>query len=260
VATSKQNLKQAGDDSNHDMISCAQNTYAGRSLRRRGGRRKNNHSSSSSSKSNKKCKGLTFSDSSASFSSKSSKKPKKWKKGKRCKKTKPIYTDVLVIGAGMAGIRAAARIHEVAPDLEVTVLEATDRIGGRVESFYTNDGIVLQKGANWLNPGGPSTSLYEQYVNTNGYVVDNPLNMTVYEIMCPIGAGGKRSLRDSNGVQKAKRVLERLHDDDQLDQAMKELVEYHVSRMMRRLAVEVVGATCFKYTWNLQFISMILML
>jgi Protoporphyrinogen oxidase len=232
---------------------------AGQVLRKNEARRMKSKSNKSS-KSQKKCKDLKFSysDSSSSSSKSSSKKAKKWRKdNKRCKKTKTTkYTDVLIIGAGMAGIRAAARINEVAPDLEVTILEASHRIGGRVESLITPDGIVLQKGANWLNPGGPTTLLYETNVNPTGYVVDSPLNMTVYEIMCPNtndGSDNRRSLRASFGIQKAERVLERLHKEDQnsIDDSTKDLVEYHINRMIRRIALEMVCISSISKPSNL---------
>eukprot|EP00557_Chaetoceros_sp_GSL56_P004416 CAMPEP_0176498952 /NCGR_PEP_ID=MMETSP0200_2-20121128/12636_1 /TAXON_ID=947934 /ORGANISM="Chaetoceros sp., Strain GSL56" /LENGTH=640 /DNA_ID=CAMNT_0017897275 /DNA_START=203 /DNA_END=2125 /DNA_ORIENTATION=- len=195
-------------------------------------------SSSKSSKSgkSKKCKDVKF------FKGKSSKPNKqiKFKETKSCEKATPQKTDVLVIGAGIAGIRAAARIREAAPDLEVTVVEASDRIGGRVDSLITKDGLILQKGANWLNLDAPAIALYENYVG-NTYAEDNTYNMTVYEIMCPDGSG-RRSLRDSNGVHKAKRLLERLHGDDKLDQDTRQVVEHHLTRMMKKLAVEVCTA------------------
>src|ERR1700754_3674580 len=40
------------------------------------------------------------------------------------------YSDVLIIGAGIAGIGAAYRIHEKNPKLSYTVLERRERIGG----------------------------------------------------------------------------------------------------------------------------------
>jgi len=186
----------------------------------------------------KRCKGLNFKKSKQDSSSSKSMNGKKKKKG--CKKAKAKKTDVLIIGAGMAGIRAATRLNEVAPELDVTILEASDRIGGRVESFFTKDGLVLQKGPNWLNAGGPATSLYEELVNQNGYVVDNYLNMTVFEIMCP-GERNRISLLDSSGVQKVNRDIERLNKDDHgRDPMTRDLIEHNINRLMKRLAVETV--------------------
>jgi protoporphyrinogen oxidase len=40
---------------------------------------------------------------------------------------------VIVVGAGVAGLRCAALLREQAPELKITVLEASHCIGGRVQ-------------------------------------------------------------------------------------------------------------------------------
>src|SRR5437899_670739 len=59
---------------------------------------------------------------------------------------------VLVIGAGMAGIAAARRLQE-SGHASVIVLEARDRIGGRIHTEHRADGTVRERGANWLHEG-----------------------------------------------------------------------------------------------------------
>lgn len=58
-------------------------------------------------------------------------------------------TDVIVIGAGLAGLRAAADL--VAAGADVTVLEARDRVGGRVWSHRFADGQVAERGAEFID-------------------------------------------------------------------------------------------------------------
>ena len=53
-------------------------------------------------------------------------------------------TDVLVLGAGLAGLAAARDLARSGAD--VTVLEARDRVGGRVEQLRVDDGRPIQLG------------------------------------------------------------------------------------------------------------------
>ncbi|WP_370963933.1 NAD(P)/FAD-dependent oxidoreductase [Amycolatopsis sp. cg9] len=62
-------------------------------------------------------------------------------------------TDVVVIGAGLAGLAAARRLHEAG--LECAVLEAGDDVGGRVRTDVV-DGFRLDRGFQVLNPAYPA--------------------------------------------------------------------------------------------------------
>ena len=57
--------------------------------------------------------------------------------------------DVLIIGAGMAGISAAATLQAQDPTLSYRILESTGRAGGRVRS-HSFGGITIEDGANWI--------------------------------------------------------------------------------------------------------------
>lgn len=66
-------------------------------------------------------------------------------------------SDFAVVGAGLAGLRAAAELS--AAGASVTVLEARDRVGGRVVSASQPERsageppLVLDMGAQWVGPG-----------------------------------------------------------------------------------------------------------
>lgn len=59
-------------------------------------------------------------------------------------------TDVVIVGAGLAGLRAADAL--LAEGATVRVLEARDRVGGRVVS-ETVDGSIIELGGRWIGDG-----------------------------------------------------------------------------------------------------------
>ncbi|BCH30383.1 monoamine oxidase [Mesorhizobium sp. L-8-10] len=59
-----------------------------------------------------------------------------------------IRADVIVVGAGFAGLSAAGELS--AAGLDVLVLEARDRAGGRVESLRASDGRRIDTGGQFL--------------------------------------------------------------------------------------------------------------
>jgi monoamine oxidase len=61
-----------------------------------------------------------------------------------------LRADVVVVGAGMAGLVAASDL--VAAGKDVVVLEARDRVGGRLLNHSIGGGEVVEVGGQWLGP------------------------------------------------------------------------------------------------------------
>src|SRR5208282_5487200 len=58
--------------------------------------------------------------------------------------------DVCVVGAGFAGLTAALRLRQSGKS--VVVLEARERVGGRVWTHHLRDGSGVDRGGAWLAP------------------------------------------------------------------------------------------------------------
>lgn len=71
--------------------------------------------------------------------------------------------DVLIVGAGMAGLGAAQALH--ADGYRVIILEARDRIGGRVWTDHTWPNSPLDMGASWIHGvrNNPITALARRF-------------------------------------------------------------------------------------------------
>ena len=61
-----------------------------------------------------------------------------------------VECDVCVVGAGYAGLTAARRLQQTGKS--VVVLEARDRVGGRIWTHHLSDGSAVDRGGGWLGP------------------------------------------------------------------------------------------------------------
>ena len=61
-----------------------------------------------------------------------------------------LETDVLIVGAGLAGLTAARDLE--AAGRSVIVLEARDRVGGRTLNQPIGDGQIVEAGGQWIGP------------------------------------------------------------------------------------------------------------
>jgi phytoene dehydrogenase-like protein len=74
--------------------------------------------------------------------------------------------DVIVIGAGAAGLSAAGDLAH--SGLEVTVIEARDRLGGRILSRrLPSEGLPVELGAEFVH-GRPARDLAARRIRSSG--------------------------------------------------------------------------------------------
>jgi monoamine oxidase len=59
--------------------------------------------------------------------------------------------EVIIIGAGFSGIAAAGKLHKA--NIPFLVLEAGDRLGGRVYTKHLSEDLYLDFGGQWIGPG-----------------------------------------------------------------------------------------------------------
>src|ERR1044072_4990726 len=52
---------------------------------------------------------------------------------------------IVVVGGGITGLAAAHRVQEINPSIKITLLEASDRLGGTIQTEY-RDGFLLERG------------------------------------------------------------------------------------------------------------------
>jgi monoamine oxidase len=64
--------------------------------------------------------------------------------------TEQLEADVAIVGAGLAGLVAARRL--AAAGLRPLVLEARDRVGGRLLNHEIGDGEIVEVGGQWIGP------------------------------------------------------------------------------------------------------------
>lgn len=62
----------------------------------------------------------------------------------------PAQVPVVVVGAGYAGLSAALTLHD--HGVPALVLEASDRVGGRILTSRTRSGVLVDLGGQWVGP------------------------------------------------------------------------------------------------------------
>lgn len=138
---------------------------------------------------------------------------------------------VVVIGAGMAGLAAARKLTEAG--VPVVVLEARNRIGGRLWSLRTEEGHAFDLGASWIHGerGNPITELAHRFkVQT----IESPDELLLLdENARPVDPDERDGLGSAH-LRKARRAIE--SDADSLAEVIRRSgVEDDLSREDRIL-------------------------
>lgn len=129
--------------------------------------------------------------------------------------------DCAIIGAGLAGLTAARDL--VRRGLDVVVVEARDRVGGRVENGVLEDGQYVELGGQWIGSGHDSIAeLVNHYgLKTIGNPASGHLMVRLRGKTKPLpSAEGNSELTPfevadlGNGLVRLRRLGQRLRDDE----------------------------------------------
>jgi monoamine oxidase len=106
------------------------------------------------------------------------------------------HADVVVVGAGFAGLTAARLI--AAAGHSVTVLEARDRVGGRAWNHDLGGGLVSERGATFAGPTQDHILALAQAVGVSTFpTYDTGDNIYVNNVEDPLGLIGPQRYSDS---------------------------------------------------------------
>jgi monoamine oxidase len=98
---------------------------------------------------------------------------------------KQLKADVCIVGAGLAGLTAARQLTRQGH--EVIVLEARDRVGGRVQNKTVQPGVITELGAEYVGPTQDRMLALSQAVGIDTFPTYNDGNNVLY-------VGGQRSV------------------------------------------------------------------
>lgn len=150
-----------------------------------------------------------------------------------------LRSDVLVLGAGMAGLGAARLLRDAG--VAVTVIEARDRIGGRTHTSHLWPDLPVDMGASWIHgtKGNPLTRLARDLglkVTPTSYA-----RAVTYDENGRKVAFDKAALRALALVEKARKRIDNGDSDMSLQAAVEALPHWQklpvLDRRIARLAI-----------------------
>ena len=88
--------------------------------------------------------------------------------------------DVIIIGAGLSGLSTAYRLKKAG--ISFKIIEAQDRMGGRIETIYGHDDTPMEMGATWF--GKEHVNLIRLLSELNiGYFEQHTEGIALFETM-----------------------------------------------------------------------------
>ena len=129
-------------------------------------------------------------------------------------KKKPRQADVIVVGAGAAGLMAARELTRAGK--QVVVLEASKRVGGRIFTAYSSKtGIPVELGAEFIHGDAPETTR----------LVDEARLTTVPVLGEHYGSERGRLMRLGPVWKRIARVFRYMNPDRREDRSFQEFLE-----------------------------------
>ena len=133
---------------------------------------------------------------------------------------KIIKTDLLIIGGGLTGLTIAYLLRK--SNLKVTIVEARNRVGGRIHTIYKESNASLEMGATWL--GQKHNALGQLLQELNIGVFEQMMgNQAIYEHdaasapeLIPIPPNPEPSYRIEGGSSKLIHTLEKHLETNQI--------------------------------------------
>ncbi|MGQ0375923.1 MAG: flavin monoamine oxidase family protein [Nitrososphaerota archaeon] len=162
------------------------------------------------------------------------------------------YHEIIVIGAGMAGIAAANQLHENGYD--VIVLEARDRIGGRMQTDRSYEGYNLDVGASWIHgtKENPIAELTNEY-DIETVPFDDEESVIFYD-----ENGIKIDQKTKNSMHELYRQFEVFYDDYRDDILKKDKKDVSLNEAINKftkdkeLSEQELNNFNFMVVWNIE--------
>jgi monoamine oxidase len=118
--------------------------------------------------------------------------------GAAARRRRRRHVDVAIVGAGLAGLTAAREL--VRKHRSVVVLEARDRVGGRVLNHRIGGGEIVEAGATFIGPTQDRIAALARVMRVRTYKTYNEGSNVQYY-------GGKRSLYPATGLPNDPDIL-----------------------------------------------------